>query len=108
ALRAMDAGLRAGLAVSSNMQINRLNHQMIRQTCSEVRAHGAQAWQVQLTVPMGHAADRPEGIIEPCNVVGVIDTLAAIQREAVAEFEAGVPSPGGVPFNVFVGNNVGY
>src|SRR5580698_4986382 len=41
-LRAMDAAREAGLNVSSNMQINRLNHQMIRQTCSEVRARGAE------------------------------------------------------------------
>jgi radical SAM protein with 4Fe4S-binding SPASM domain len=107
-LRAMDAAREAGLNVSSNMQINRLNHLMIRETCAEVRARGAEAWQVQFTVAMGRAADRPEWIIEPWNVVGVIDTLAAIQREAVAEFAAGVPSPGGVPFNVFVGNNIGY
>jgi radical SAM protein with 4Fe4S-binding SPASM domain len=108
ALRALDAGREAGLHVSSNTQINRLNHHLLRETCTELRAHGIEAWQVQLTVPMGRAADQPEWIIEPWKVVGVIDTLAAIQREAAAEFAAGVPSPGGAPFNVFVGNNVGY
>ncbi len=108
ALRALDAGREAGLLVSSNTQINRLNYRLLRETCAELRAHGIQAWQVQLTVPMGRAADRPEWIIEPWSVVEVIDTLASIQREAVASFNAGEASADGVPFNVFVGNNIGY
>ncbi len=106
AIRALDAGREAGLVVSSNTQVNRLNWRLLRETCAEVRAHGVESWMLQLTVPMGHAADRPEWIIEPWNVVPVIDTLAAIQLEAVA---AGSPrSPEGIPFNVFVGNNIGY
>lgn len=108
ALRALDAGREAGLKVSSNTQVNRLNYRLLRETCAELRAHGIEAWQVQLTVPMGRAADRPEWIIEPWSVVEVVDTLASIQREAVAAFDAGEPSAGGVPFNVFIGNNIGY
>jgi radical SAM protein with 4Fe4S-binding SPASM domain len=104
ALRALDAGREAGLVVSSNTQVNRLNYRLLRETCAELRAHGIEAWQVQLTVPMGRAADRPEWIIEPWTVVEVVDTLAAIQREAVAAHaDAGRPV-----FNVFVGNNIGY
>src|SRR5690606_22541292 len=63
---------------------------------------GVKSWQVQLTVPMGRAADRPEWILEPWQVLEVIDTLAATQLEAAAEYD------GGVPFNVCAGNNVGY
>jgi radical SAM protein with 4Fe4S-binding SPASM domain len=51
---------------------------------------------------MGCAADHPEWILEPWQVVDVIDTLAAIQREAAASYE------GGIPFNVFANNNIGY
>ena len=112
ALRAIDAGREAGLVVTANTQINRLNYRMLRETCAELRAHGIQAWQVGLTVPMGRAADRPEWIIEPWSVVEVIDTLASIQCEAVAAFNAGEPGPGAresaVPFDVFTGNNIGY
>src|SRR6185437_14066768 len=91
ALRALDAGREAGLVVSSNTQVNRLNHRLLRETCDELRAHGIVSWQVQLTVPMGRAADRPEWIVEPWMVVEIIDTLAAIQREAAAEHAAGAP-----------------
>jgi radical SAM protein with 4Fe4S-binding SPASM domain len=108
ALRALDAAREAGLVVSANTQVNRLNHRLLRETSDELRAHGIVSWQVQLTVPMGRAADRPEWIVEPWMVVEIIDTLAAIQRDAAADFAAGAPTPGGVPFNVFAGNNIGY
>lgn len=102
AIRALDAARDAGLIISSNTQVNQLNYRLLRETCAELRKHGIQSWQVQLTVPMGRAADRPEWIIEPPMIVEIVDTLAAIQREA-AESHAS-----GIPFNVFVGNNIGY
>jgi radical SAM protein with 4Fe4S-binding SPASM domain len=105
ALRALDAGREAGLVISANTQANRLSYRLLRETVGELRAHGIESWQVALTVPMGRAADRPEWIIDPWSVVEVIDTLASIQREAAA---AGDATPGGVPFNVFISNNIGY
>jgi radical SAM protein with 4Fe4S-binding SPASM domain len=102
AMRALDEARAAGMVVSANSQVNRLNQHRLREMADELRAHGIQAWQVQLTVPMGRAADRPDYIIEPSSIVGIIDTLAAIQREAAEAYA------GGVPFNVFVGNNIGY
>jgi radical SAM protein with 4Fe4S-binding SPASM domain len=102
AIRALDAAREAGLIVSANTQVNRLNQNLLRETCAELRARGVQSWQVQLTVPMGRAADRPDWIIEPWTIVDIIETLAALQREAVAEHKEGIP------FNVFVGNNIGY
>src|SRR5262245_9753882 len=102
AIQALDNGREAGLIVSSNTQINRLNFRLLRETCDELRRHGIQSWQVQLTVPMGRAADHPEWILEPPDVVEVIDTLAAIQRDAAKEHTKGIP------FNVFAGNNIGY
>ncbi|NUQ79041.1 MAG: radical SAM protein [Polyangiaceae bacterium] len=102
AIRALDAAREAGLIVSANTQVNRLNQNLLREMCAELRSHGIQSWQVQLTVPMGRAADRPDWIIEPWTIVDIVDTLAALQREAVAEHK------GGIPFNVFVGNNIGY
>lgn len=102
ALSALDNAWAEGLVVTANTQINRLNCHLLRETAAELRAHHVQAWQVQLTAPMGRAADHPEWIIEPWRVVEVIDTLAAIQREAAADYR------GGIPFNVFANNNIGY
>jgi radical SAM protein with 4Fe4S-binding SPASM domain len=102
AIRALDAARDAGLIISSNTQVNRLNYKHLRELAAELQRHGIQSWQVQLTVPMGRAADHPEWIVEPWSVVDVIDTLAAIQREAVEKHTKGIP------FNIFVGNNIGY
>lgn len=104
ALLALDAARDAGLVTTANTQICSLNHRMIREICAELRTHGIQAWQVQLTVPMGRAADRPEWIIEPWMLVDILATLAAIQLEAMKE----PLGPDGVPFNVIAGNNLGY
>ncbi len=108
ALRALDAGREAGLVLGANTQVSRLGYLHLRETASELRAHGIEAWQVALTVPMGRAADRPEWIINPWSVVLVIDALAAIQREAAGAEGAGERTPRGVPFNVAISNNLGY
>jgi radical SAM protein with 4Fe4S-binding SPASM domain len=102
AIAALDAAREVGLVTSSNTQVNKLNQTLLRETCAELRAHGIQSWQVQLTVAMGRAADRPEWIVDPWTVVDIIRTLAEIQLETVKEpYEL-------VPFNVICGNNLGY
>jgi radical SAM protein with 4Fe4S-binding SPASM domain len=103
AIGALDAAREAGLVVSANTQINTLNHLLLRETCAELRKHGIQSWQVQLTVPMGRAADRPEWIIEPWMLIDVLRTLAELQLEALREHQGS-----DIPFNVVCGNNLGY
>ena len=102
ALKALDAGLEAGLLLGANTQVNALNWDMLPETARELQAHGVVAWQVQITVPMGRAADRPEWILPPHRIVDVIDTLAEIQKKAAEEAQ------GRRPFDVSLGNNVGY
>ena len=102
AIQALDNAHDVGLIVTANTQINRLNWDRLRETAAELQAHHAQSWQVQLTTPMGRAADHPEWILEPWRVVEVVDTLAAIQAEAAKSYR------GGIPFNVFANNNIGY
>lgn len=108
ALRALDAARDTGLIVTSNMQINRLTQHVIRETADLLRDHHVRAWQVQLTTPMGNAADHPEWILDPPDIVAVIDTLAEVQRDAVQN-----PRPWERPhpigcFNVQAANNIGY
>lgn len=97
ALAAIDRARHVGLKVSANSQINRLNFGQLRELADELQAHGAIAWQLTLTVPMGRAADRPHWLLPPHRILDVIDTLAAIQLEAV-----------GRGFDVVAGNTVGY
>jgi radical SAM protein with 4Fe4S-binding SPASM domain len=104
AVAALDNARAVGLQLSANSQINRLNWTMLREVAATLRARGVEAWQVQLTGPMGRAADHPEWILEPYRVVDVIELLADIQREAADDFRAGrAPF-----FNVVPNNNIGY
>lgn len=96
-----------GMTVTSNSQINRVNKDELPETAAALRDAGVAVWRAQLTAPMGRAADRPEWILEPYMILEVIDTLAEIQRWALAEAErAGTPSSRA--FHVRLGNNVGY
>jgi radical SAM protein with 4Fe4S-binding SPASM domain len=102
AIRALDVCREIGIVTSANTQANRLNCHLLRETCYELVAHGVQAWKVQLTVPMGRAADRPDWIIAPWQVVDIIDTLALLQRE-LADHRVD-----GYPFAIYPGNTLGY
>lgn len=104
ALRALDVAREAGLLITANTQINRLNMGALPELCAVLRGHGILAWQVQLTVPMGRAADHPDWIVQPYEVLDIVEVLAGLQRAAAAEPRV----RGRPPFNVFAGNNIGY
>ncbi len=103
ALAAVDRARAAGVRVSANTQVNRLNFERLAPFARTLQAHGVQAWQVALTVPMGHAADRPQWLLPPHRILDVIDTLAQIQLEAAARAK-----PGERVFDVSASNTVGY
>ena len=55
----------------------------------------------------GRAADRPEWLLQPWQIIDAIDTMAELQRDAFARAEAaGLPRERAM--NVQAGNNVGY
>ena len=95
-----------GLVISAHTQINKINLADLEELSARFRREGVQTWQTQLTGPLGKAADYPERIIDPWQIVEIMDRLAAIQLEAMREFEAGGRK--GIPFNVFANNNIGY
>lgn len=106
AIQALRNARDAGLIISANTQINKLNCDLLVEHAKMLRDEGAQVWQCQLTGPLGRAADRPEWIIDPWQIVQIIDTLAEIQKESMREWIAG--GRRGIPFNVFANNNIGY
>jgi radical SAM protein with 4Fe4S-binding SPASM domain len=105
AVKALKHARAAGLVISANTQVNRLTFDHLRETAAELQALRIQSWQVQLTGPMGRAADRPEWILEPWRVVELIDMLADIQLDAVRR---GVVDDFGVPFDLAANNNIGF
>jgi radical SAM protein with 4Fe4S-binding SPASM domain len=102
AIQALKNAGAVGMVLSANTQVNALTADHLVETARQLRALGVQAWQPQLTGPLGRAADRPDWLLEPWRIVEVIDTLAAIQEEALREHK------GGVPFNIACNNNIGY
>lgn len=97
----------AGLIVTSNTQVNRLNMGSLRETAAELKAAGVAVWRAQLTAPMGRAADEPDWILQPYMILEVIDTLAEIQHACLAEAERRKIAPERA-FHVRLGNNMGY
>lgn len=106
AMRALENAASVGLGISANSQINQLNMDHLEVMFESFHRAGVRSWQVQLTAPMGRAADHPEWIVQPWMVVPILDRLAAIQERA-AELFAEQGGQGRM-FDVFCGNNLGY
>lgn len=88
-----DAGVRFG----ANTQINRRSAPQLPQLYELLRAAGIIAWQIQLTVPMGNAADNWQILLQPCELLALYPMIARITSRAIAEGVKMAP-----------GNNIGY
>lgn len=86
-----------GIAFGCNTQINRLSAPELPLIYESIREAGAVAWQIQLTVPMGNAADQADILLQPCELLDLYPMLAQITRRAQQE---------GVQLQP--GNNIGY
>jgi radical SAM protein with 4Fe4S-binding SPASM domain len=87
----------AGVPVSANTQLTRPGLRDVPALFGVLVAAGIHAWQVQLTVAMGRAADRPELLLEPWQM---LEVLAMLHRLKPRADEAGV--------RIWAGNNIGY
>lgn len=97
ALQALENLRAAGVHASVNTQVNRISLPDLEPLLELIAARGAFAWQVQLTVPMGRAADRPGWLLQPYEVLEVIPRIAALKRRGEA-----------LGVRLWPGNNVGY
>jgi len=107
AISALESAREAGLVTTSNSQVNRLNFRALRDTRDQLKATGIRVWRLQLTVPMGRAADRPDWILEPYQILEVLDTLAELQLEEAEEARAQGLPPSRM-LDIRLGNNLGY
>lgn len=107
AMRALAHARDAGLSTGSNCQVNQLNHDRLREHAASLIDTGVLAWRAQLTTAMGRAADRPDWLLQPWQVLAVIDTLAELQLEAVARAQAQGLPPERI-LDIQLGNNLGY
>ncbi|PZV20510.1 MAG: nif11-class peptide radical SAM maturase 3 [Leptolyngbya sp.] len=86
-----------GIPFGCNTQINRLSAPEFPSIYEHIRDAKAKAWQIQLTVPMGNAADQADLLLQPYELLDLYPMLARVAQRAYQE---------GVQLQP--GNNIGY
>jgi radical SAM protein with 4Fe4S-binding SPASM domain len=97
ATAALKHGRQAGIVVSANSNFNRLNMAELEPLYAHLRAQGIVAWQIQLTTPLGRAADRTDLTLQPFDLLDFVPRVAAIKKQAQRD-----------GITVMPGNNLGY
>jgi radical SAM protein with 4Fe4S-binding SPASM domain len=97
ALAALDHLRSAGIPVTVNTQINRLSMPELPEVLETLATHGAHSWQIQLTVPMGRAADEPEVLLQPYDLLALFPALRMLAERCKT-----------LGVRLLPGNNVGY
>jgi radical SAM protein with 4Fe4S-binding SPASM domain len=65
-----------------NTNVNRFNQAELEPLYEHIKSLGAVGWQVQLTVPLGRAADRPELILQPWDLLDLIPRIARLKERS--------------------------
>jgi radical SAM protein with 4Fe4S-binding SPASM domain len=86
-----------GITSSVNTQITSLVIPQLRELMNLFIDAGATSWQVQLTVAMGRAADHPELLLQPYELLELMPLLAELYRDGADR-----------GFLLLPGNNIGY
>ncbi len=86
------------IRLTTNSQINRLSMPELPALADRIVAMGSKAWQIAVTVPLGRAADRPELVLQPYDLLELFPLLVWVKRNHL--------DPAGV--RLFPANNVGY
>jgi radical SAM protein with 4Fe4S-binding SPASM domain len=86
------------IRLATNTQINRLSMPELPAIADLLAEIGSKAWQIQITVAMGRAADRPDLLLQPFELLELFPLLVWIKETKLV--------PGGV--QLFPGNNIGY
>ncbi|MBA2663221.1 MAG: radical SAM protein [Bradymonadaceae bacterium] len=86
------------IRLATNTQINRLSMPELPAMAELLAEIGSKAWQLQLTVPMGRAADRPELVLQPYDLLELFPLLVWIKQTKL--------EPAGI--GMYPSNNIGY
>jgi radical SAM protein with 4Fe4S-binding SPASM domain len=87
----------AGIRIGSNTVVSSLNFDELERVYEILREEKIEGWQVQLVAPLGRAADRPEMLLQPWQLLELLPRLAKLKERARADGVLLMP-----------GNNVGY
>ncbi|HEX6274594.1 MAG TPA: radical SAM protein [Polyangiaceae bacterium] len=97
ALEALKNLRSAGIRVACNTQINRLSVPDLPELLELIAAEGVHSWQIQLTVAMGRAADEPEVLLQPYDLLEFFPLLARLKERMAV-----------LGVRLWPGNNIGY
>jgi len=97
AIRAIGDIRDVGIEPGVNTQVNARSMHQLPQIFEEIVAAGAKYWQVQLTVAMGNAVDNAAVLLQPYQIVEVVDCLAALYHRGRE-----------VGLRLLPGNSIGY
>ena len=97
AFEAMRTARSLGMHVACNSQINRLSIPHLPGILERIADLGIHAWQIQLTVPMGRAADEPDVLVQPYDLLELFPLLARLKARGDER-----------RVRIWTGNNVGY
>jgi radical SAM protein with 4Fe4S-binding SPASM domain len=97
ALNAVRLMRKHGVTVGCNTQISRLSMPQMPQIMDTIIDAGAELWQVQLTVAMGNAADHPELLLQPYELLELYPVLARLHQDGLNR-----------GLRMRPGNNIGY
>jgi radical SAM protein with 4Fe4S-binding SPASM domain len=86
-----------GIPVSCNTQINRLSIPHLEGVLELMGKLGLHSWQIQLTVAMGRAADEPEVLLQPYDLLDLFPLLAKLKQRCDE-----------LKIRMWPGNNIGY
>lgn len=97
AMAALDHLRKVGIVTASNININRANMADLEPLYELLRKKGIRGWQVQITSALGRAADRPEMLLQPYDLLNVLPRIAKLKERAFAD-----------KITLMPGNNLGY
>ena len=97
ALEALANVRAAGLVPQANTNFNRFNMADLEPLYELLVENGVRAWQVQLTAPLGRAADRPEMLLQPYDLLDLVPRIAKVKERGLTKNLLLMP-----------GNNLGY
>ena len=97
AIEAMRALRSLDMRVSCNTQINRLSVPHLGPILERIAENGIHSWQIQLTVPMGRAADEPDVLLQPYDLLDLFPRLAELKARCDE-----------LKVRMWPGNNIGY
>lgn len=87
----------AGLKIAANTNVNRVNEGDLEALFELLSEKRIQSWQIQITAALGRAADRPQMLLQPYDLLQLLPRVAALKAEARRR-----------KITIMPGNNLGY